>query len=243
MNWVDQLRSELERRKLPAPYVHRLVLELRDHLEDLGEDCEIEATSLANLVPLLGDPAAVASTAEQNYRSGYMTRHPLLSGIVYLLTPVVLLFLLVAGGICSMEASLKLFGCTEEILWKLLTPETMPLANIILPCLCIVGPSIVVICFYFYLGNWTRVAPKWPLMACIITALASGGSALSFECYAVPGDYEILEVDEGLELMQLIQIAASFVVMALLFRGDRFRAARPKQTTLARSMPEVALSR
>jgi len=76
-SWVERVRAELVRRGLPPAYAARLLAELSDHAEELGEGAEYR----------LGTPEDLAGAAVLAYRSGRLAgRHPV---AVFLLLPLI----------------------------------------------------------------------------------------------------------------------------------------------------------
>jgi hypothetical protein len=78
--WLERVRAEVVRRGLPPAYADRLLTELYDHAEELGDQAERR----------LGDPEELARLAVSAYRSGYFAgRHPLATFVVM---PVIAVF-------------------------------------------------------------------------------------------------------------------------------------------------------
>src|SRR6476620_2179631 len=95
----DELRSELERQKLPRAYIERLLSELDDHYEDLLDErstsmgaarkLQPERSTQDDLQTRLGKPAHLALFAGEQYHArSFWGRHP---WVTYLLGPLPLL--------------------------------------------------------------------------------------------------------------------------------------------------------
>ena len=69
-HWLERLREELARRRLPKSYADRLVRELSDHVQDLTE----ENMSTEAVIASLGEPELVADAAAR-CRPGFFRRH------------------------------------------------------------------------------------------------------------------------------------------------------------------------
>jgi hypothetical protein len=99
-SWLERVGAELARRGVPAGRRSRLLLELRDHLEDLTEGGK--QMSETTLEDVLGQPKVLAEKAATEYRKeSWIRRHPL---CVFGFTPLpaallgLTLYLLLAFG-------------------------------------------------------------------------------------------------------------------------------------------------
>src|SRR5215813_8916406 len=95
----DELRSELERQKLPRAYIERLLSELDDHFEDLLEErstsmgaarkLQTKQSTQDDLQQRLGEPAQLALFAGERYHGrSFWGRHPV---VTFLIGPLPLL--------------------------------------------------------------------------------------------------------------------------------------------------------
>src|SRR5215212_5391830 len=76
--WPDRVDDELARRGVPARFRRRLLAELRDHADDLTDGEGLTMTDEERNARL-GEPAALAARAAEEYRRARWTsRHPLL---------------------------------------------------------------------------------------------------------------------------------------------------------------------
>ena len=172
--WLEQLRSELARHKLPPLYAQRLMSELSDHLSDFLEDpMSMDATrDLRTAVAHhLGTPREVATSAAKEYRQAHFCgRHPILS---FLVMPVVALPLLWAGavvafGVGAYLVSLALSGpAAEDLRWA------GPVLPFVLSAMMLV-PIGLAAAFFCRLGRKSGIGWKWPLAACVLLAVLSG---------------------------------------------------------------------
>ena len=107
--WLEDLRNEFVRQKLPPLYVERLVAELSDHLNDFMEDqMSMDATDLYDAVRPLGLPSEIAARAAAEYRGRrFSGRHPV---VAFVLLPIVSLPLLWAAAFCSLLILLLALG-------------------------------------------------------------------------------------------------------------------------------------
>lgn len=87
--WLDRLRRELNRRRLPPAYAARLLEEWADHFHDLQKENQ-GMDALNNAEERLGTPESLAASAEREYmRRTCAGRRPWL---VFLMAPLPLYF-------------------------------------------------------------------------------------------------------------------------------------------------------
>lgn len=99
-SWAERVDDELVRRGVPARFRRRLLAELRDHSDDLKD--EGMPMSDALLEERVGEPAALAATATDQYRRAtWVGRHPLL---VFGLLPVPAMLLALTGTVFALVA-------------------------------------------------------------------------------------------------------------------------------------------
>ncbi len=169
--WLNELRAELARRKLPPLYVERFVLELSDHFSDCMEDrMSTDAKDLHGVFQRLGSPSQVASSAAQEFRRAkFSRRHPVL---MFVLMPVLSLPILWFSKIALVILLIKTLGIEEgkvdihSTVWRsadaalpylMVAMTAMPVA-IAATCFCMLARRADV--------NW-----KWLLAACGVLAI------------------------------------------------------------------------
>jgi hypothetical protein len=176
--WLEELRAELERRRLPPPYVERLASELSDHLTDFLEDrMSTDAKDLRGVIGRLGSPSRVASAAAAEYRRGrFSARHPV---VTFLVMPVVSLPVLWIACIAGIVATLKLLGLESGS-----PASTGPVAEwawALVPYL-VVGlllmPAALSAVFFCRLANKAALSWKWSMATCALLAVFGGLAAL-----------------------------------------------------------------
>jgi hypothetical protein len=171
--WLERLREELARRKLPPLYAERLVSELADHITDSMEDpMSTDAQDLRTIIThQLGSPRDVAASAAKEYRKGHFCgRHPVLS---FVLLPIVALPFLWAVGLLVFGVSLKLLGVGGGEP----TADQLQLARTVLPYVVsamVVVPIALAAAVFCWLGHKAGVHWRWPLVACLLLAALSG---------------------------------------------------------------------
>ena len=98
-SWAERVDDALARRGVPARSRRRLLAELRDHADDLTEGEGLSMTD-QTMNERLGDPAALAAAAAEEYRRARWTsRHPL-----------------VVFGLLPLPATLLVFAATVLVL-------------------------------------------------------------------------------------------------------------------------------
>jgi hypothetical protein len=94
--WVDAVRKELQRQRMPRQDAARLLRELTDHAHDFMEDNRMNPTVL-DLSASLGEPRELAKSARiEQCRRSWLNRHP---WFTFGMLPVVLAPLLAVTGI------------------------------------------------------------------------------------------------------------------------------------------------
>jgi hypothetical protein len=118
--WLERAEGELARRGVPARGRRRLIAEWRDHLADLMD----EGLPMTATESKMGDPAAVAAGAAEQYRrAGWVRRHPLLT---FGLTPLPVVLATFVGMVLVLELSALAFA---ELLYG--DAEQIPRAHIV----------------------------------------------------------------------------------------------------------------
>jgi hypothetical protein len=240
-NWDKRMDDELARRGVPARFRRRLLAELRDHADDLTDGEGLTMTD-DELNARLGEPAALATQAAEEYRRARWTsRHPLL---VFGLLPLPATLLVFA-------ATVLLFGLTASILgWVLVGDvDNLPRPMLVAFAYAVAWgvrfvPFVVLAVLFTRLYLRSRVS-RWWFAAAAIQILLVAGSMISLINYSdEPGKsqwmigfaWAPMPVGDGWTLpflnavgwMQAVQLVVPVAVGALVFR-----AARRKQDALA----------
>jgi hypothetical protein len=68
--WLEELRKQLDRQKLPPLYIERLIQELRDHYDDITQENIVSAEPEKNIAAheRMGQPAPLAEVVAEEYR-------------------------------------------------------------------------------------------------------------------------------------------------------------------------------
>ncbi|KKK68259.1 hypothetical protein LCGC14_2945850, partial [marine sediment metagenome] len=178
--WLGQLRVELVNRRLPPPYVERVVLELSDHVTDFMEDrMSTDAKDLHGVFDRLGAPGQVADSAAKEYRPGrFSRRYPLL---MFVFLPVLSLPVLWVGYVLCVLLTVKSLGLesgsidTGTAVWQW--------ANACAPFFVIgmlVVPVGLTAALFCRLARKAGVSLKWTIVACFVLALLGGLATSQF---------------------------------------------------------------
>ena len=170
--WLSELRTELQTRRLPRRYVARLMRELSDHVMDgwenpMSKDARLSPGPLERL----GSPQLVAESAEREFRSrSFAARHPVWTFGVFppLLVLVLAMAFFVGPGVLLDE----LFRLPP---WE--EYETSPWVPVLARSYivgCIVLASVLVVLAFSGVAKRCAVARRWPMTAAIVTALLCG---------------------------------------------------------------------
>jgi len=216
--WLEKLRAELARRKLPSLYSERLLSELSDHVTDFLEDpMSMDATKdLGGLARQLGVPSHIAAAAVRERRAAHFGgRHPILSFVVL---PVVLLPLLWTASIAAVLLVAKLLGfesgqAPSPVLdqWGQWTVPGVTFASLVLP----IALCTALLC---WLARRTAVNRKWLIAGCALVAVVGGAAMVRM---VLPGvDHNgSLSFGFGLKMIpspaQLAQFAVPLVICGL----------------------------
>ncbi|MEX2169179.1 MAG: hypothetical protein WD851_07700 [Pirellulales bacterium] len=176
--WLEQVRSECLRQKLPTLYVERLVSELSDHHFDFMEDSmSTDAKEFGYATSRLGMPGKIASVAAEQYRlQRFSSRHPI---VMFVLLPVITLPLLWAVSIICLLLLAKGFGFESGALTA--SESVSKWANSTIPFVVmgiLLAPIAAAAAFYCRLAIKSAVSWKWILATCAILALI-GGTAVA----------------------------------------------------------------
>jgi hypothetical protein len=177
--WLNELRAELARRKLPPLYVERFVLELSDHFSDCMEGrMSTDAKDLHGVFQRLGSPGQVASSAAQEYRRAkFSRRHPVL---MFVLMPVLSLPLLWCMSIAAVVLMAKLLGiesgnATTGAAWRAVDAAVPHLVVGLM-----VVPVAVAAAFFCRVAGRAGVSWRWSLAACCLIAVLGSAAMTHF---------------------------------------------------------------
>jgi hypothetical protein len=172
--WLDELRKELVRRKLPPHYVRRLLAELSDHFNDFKEDhMSTDATDFESVVHQLGSPRDIGAAATAQYRrQRFSGRHPFL---VFAVLPIVSLPILFLGLMFGIGWLLYLL-LPENALAAIdgAEPDWLPLVFQTIICAYIILPAIGLSLMLCRSARKAALGWKWPLASCLMLAVLSG---------------------------------------------------------------------
>jgi hypothetical protein len=181
--WLDELRAQLERKRLPPAYAARLLDELSDHVTDLLEDqMSTDALESHSVFDRLGAPEDVARQAAAEYRRrNFCGRHPIL---MFVVLPVM------AIPVAYFLGMMTAIGVGW--LWKsshpgLTSDQMSPLGIAGLRLLCTVAqvaPVAAVAAFFGWLAARSGVNRKWPIVMCVTLGLIVAVS--HFDMYLSP---------------------------------------------------------
>jgi len=170
--WLDELRTELQVRRLPRRYVTRLMRELSDHVTDewekpMSKDAHVQPGPLERL----GSPRNVAESAERELRSRtFAARHPVWTFGVFppLLFLVLALAFFVGPGVL-LDELLDLTPLEEYES----SPWVPALARSYIVG-CIVLAAVLVVVAFSGLARRCALTRRWPMTAAVVTALVCG---------------------------------------------------------------------
>lgn len=171
--WLERLRCELCRQKLPAGYVNRLVAELSDHFHDLTEEVSMSTEAIA--CSRLGVPEQVAEAAACEYRRcSVLNRRPLLAFSTFVLLPLPLLVAVWAAVILASSVAIDLLAPDPETsgLSKEITPFLTIVAHVLITAI-VLAPATALAALYSWLARRTIKAQRWTIASCAILAAAT----------------------------------------------------------------------
>lgn len=247
-DWLNQLQSELAQRRLPRQEVARLVAELSDHIADAMElrsapglspagmaasafssiSKENHMSMDANVVEILGNPAAVAESAVREFRKRGLLRRSQLAKIgMFVLLPVPLLVL---GAVAALFA---IAGTMELCEWAgLFSPNQFDDPNVfanhlllkVLLMLAVLVPAAGVSALFGRLAALTGRRWKWGLIACLIVAAVTGLSTYDVTLSDEPGKSQMmwgLGIGQYARLSQLWQFLIPAATGLLVLRRSK----------------------
>lgn len=168
--WLEELRQELGRQRMPRRYIKRLVGELSDHFTDFMEDSmNKDVQESMCVIDRLGQPDQLAENAAKQYRrTRFSARHPWLA---FAALPPLLLPLLWAGF------ALGAWGLAW-VLDELGVPD---------PPFPLLGKLVIAVGFYAVFevpialcaiavcraARKSELGWQWPVLACFILSIVS----------------------------------------------------------------------
>jgi glucan phosphoethanolaminetransferase (alkaline phosphatase superfamily) len=178
--WLDEVRDELARQRLPQRYMQRYLEELADHLDDAAAAGQAPAAA----AHALGRPQDLAHAARQVHCEAFAARHPWL---VFVILPLPLALVSLVAGLLLVLLG---YGCLASMLgldetWRALgtTTATPPFAAAyFLTTLTMIGFVPPMLLAWW----WCRVAwtigcrSVWPMCSCLLLALLAGSYQFSF---------------------------------------------------------------
>jgi hypothetical protein len=169
--WLDDVRGELKRQKLPLAYRERLTSELSDHLTDFLEDCmSMDAQQLSRATGALGLPREIAHAAGKEYRKGrFAGRHPI---VAFVLLPIVALPLAWLGLVFAIVGTGKAIATISGVASPPSGPPEWLMSSLPLVLMLLVAAPVAVCAVLFCrLATRAAVSWKWVVAACCILAL------------------------------------------------------------------------
>lgn len=169
LRWLEELRHELARRKLPRRYIKRFVVELSDHITDFMEDSmSTDAQESQTIVDRMGMPTQVAQRAAFEYRrQRFPARHPWL---VFAALPVVLLPLLwiaFGAGVYGLLVAGDGFGIEPP---DGPLPRWVEIVGLFVVYGMVNVPIALSAVFVCRLASKAALGWKWPMLGCLLLA-------------------------------------------------------------------------
>ena len=212
-HWLNDVRMECGRQRLPPIYVDRLVAELSDHLTELMEDSKsMEASELQPT--LLGSASEIAAAATSEYRRRRLSgRHPWLASVA---AAILTLPLLWAASVLLLVFGAKLLGFDSDN--PTVTDDISRWASGMLPFAVVatlVFPIVVATIAFCRLAVKSAVSQRWILACCVILAIV-GGAANSSVSLPMPGTKGSVAFGFGVSLPPSPQQLAQFMLPLLI---------------------------
>ncbi|OAI57493.1 hypothetical protein AYO47_01750 [Planctomyces sp. SCGC AG-212-M04] len=181
--WLDEVRKELQTRRLPRRYVTRLMRELSDHVMDGWENTmNKDVRVFAGPNDQLGSPGQIADTAEKEFRSRrFAARFPLLTfGLLPVLAfPIVAALTFLGPGwvIVELEELVGYFLGWDES--ALVANESdfgawLPVAMKCYTAGTIILAAALVVWAMSRLARRAGVTAKWPIASAVLVAALAG---------------------------------------------------------------------
>jgi len=233
-DWLEALRVELRRQRLPAEYSARLMEELSDHLVDVMEDTmSIGVRDVDAVHRRMGAPRDVARTAATEFRRrGFFGRHPLLT---FVALPIV------AAPVVWISALFLVLGMAG--VWKFSVNQGWAAAELSangigwLKFGCVmmmVLPTIAAAWAFGRVAVRNGLSWRWPLFACVILGAFIAVAGVDTRWSMVPGKSQmILSLGFGLGAKELFYEAARFAAPIAVACWVLTRATRGEPTAIA----------
>jgi hypothetical protein len=211
--WLDELRKELVRRRLPPHYAKRLLAELTDHFNDFKEDrMSTDARDFESVVHQLGSPRDIGAAATAQYRrQRFSGRHPFL---VFAALPIVSLPTLFVGLLFGVGWLLYLLFPDDTLVANGAEPDWVPWVAQALICACIVLPAISLSLMLCRSARKAALGWKWPLASCLLLAVLSTGVSTEVQAKTAhrQGHVTIYFGIRATTGLQLVQMAAPLAI-------------------------------
>ena len=177
--WLDELRTELTRRRLPLDYIERMTCELSDHFHLLLEDrMSTDAKDLRSVGARLGQARDIATAAADEFRRRHFSgRHPVL---MFLLLPMATLPLLWAALLVVLLLVAKALGLESggaNLDGPVAATMTAWMPTILFVVLLL--PVIAAAACMCRLAMRTGVNRKWMVLACSLVAILGGAAVVN----------------------------------------------------------------
>jgi hypothetical protein len=230
--WLDAVRMECERQRLPPVYIERLVDELSDHVRELMED-SMSKEAYERPPTLLGTANEVVAAATSEYRRRrFSGRHPWLA---FIIAPILALLILWAASLLSFVLAAKALGFKSDN--PTVTAEVSRWAHEMIPFAVVatlVVPIVLASIAFCRLAVKTAVSRRW-MLACLLVVAVIGGAANSSVSLPGPGTQGSVAFGFGVSLPPSPQQLAQFMLPLLigykvLQLGRRGRASQRIQT-------------
>ncbi|MBI2823457.1 MAG: hypothetical protein HYX69_02060 [Planctomycetia bacterium] len=189
--WLNRVRNELRKARLPAAYAERLVEELSDHVTDLSEEqMSMEARESPSVVERLGPPVEVAQAAAKQYRRRtFCGRHPI---VMFVVLPILIMplawFALVMAivGVRELSEFLDLGRLSSQQF----TPTLVGAVRLLCTA-AVVAPAAIVAVVLCRLASKASVRWHWPLLACAILGAIVGSTQIKVFMSPVEGQSQL----------------------------------------------------
>ncbi|HVU87925.1 MAG TPA: hypothetical protein VHD36_11435 [Pirellulales bacterium] len=212
--WLDELRAQLARTKLPAAYAARLFEELSDHVTDFMEDqMSTDALPSRGLMDRLGAPLDVVECAQREFRRrSFSGRHPIL---IFVVLPLVVLQLGYAASLFSVVGTGGILKKLDPAMSsELLSPGGTALIELLCGGLMLASATLTAALFA-WLAARAGVNRRWPIITGAIMGLLAGLTQMSVYISPNPGQSRLsLGLGFGTS-MALFQVARFAVPLAI----------------------------
>lgn len=237
--WLESLREEFARRKLPPHDAERMILELTDHFHDFLEERMSKDAGgskewdRARIERELGSPNEIAAAAsEQIRRRRFSGRHPF---FVFAVLPIVSLPVLSVGLMFLIGGLLYVLIPESAVPDAGTEPAWFSPAFRTVICGLVILPAMALSALLCRAARKATLGWKWPLTACLLLALLAGSvfSKTEPKTATKPG---VILVGIGTPSsatsgFQAIQLLAPIAIGLWLLRRDQSCKAAPLAST------------